>query len=1252
MNTKTTRSIAMLWSFVALVAVPAVSFAATLYKADTTTLANAADWTNNVAPTTADTCSYYTGATITLANSINQTLGGDLSIGNLITSQSTRPPILIKADGYTLTLNVNNAPGDVNGVTCAIIQEGTDTDMTMINCPISLGGNAIFRVSKGGMLSLNGAIGDGGGGKSLTLTAATSNGKPGYTTLSAANSYSGGTYVGLASSGGTLVILSGSATLGASGSALTLPVASTSGNILDLGGTSQTLGAVDFGKDCTVQNGSISGTSFSGSGLITANLSGAGLYTLNATGKTLIFSGNNTYSGGTTITLGTLLVTQPAALPLSGAISLAGSSSAILAICAGGAGEWGASDLTSLLTYGSLTVGANGTLGVDTTGGDFSYSSAIAGPSPANLALTKLGPNTLTLSGANTYQKVTTINAGTLKVDNTAGGSLYSTPLTFTGTGKFTYNTASTAQSLGALTLSGGEGTVQFNRTADTTLTFASLAARTAGKTANLTLSGGTPSTSNGIKFTTASAGFMNQGVFYNGSDYAVMDGANTFVRSPVYGTDSGFTTADNITPSTHTLLTSTPAAQSTVTLNTLKLSGSGVGFSLNTSSDVLTLANGGLIKTGGGSAGTISSGFIQTTDSLRDLVVRTDSSSDELTVSSVLGAAVPPQSATCTIGSSVITGLSSTSNMYVGMRVLVQSRSSFGLNTPSTTITTIDSSSQITVNNNFNLTTGSYTLYFGGNSLTKSGAGTLTLSGENNLLNVNLNGGQLNINSTNALGCGTWPTVTGNQSTPGTLTINEGTTIDNTSGASLTTANYNVAFNGSFTFVGSDDLWLSLLGALTIPNDITLTTSTLDKTLKCGSGLGQTMARLTKRGPGTLQFDANGSQPFMGGLNIYEGVYASPLTQAYWQNVSAGPIALGDPATGNSRNAIINICKGSTHIAPITVQAGSSGTLAILGEGSPIWQGPLVLNNNVTLTAPNGTFHYLGFISGAGNLNIGVPSGGLASITVFGLSKNLSNAGTVKLYNQNTFTGNTVINSGTLLLYNALALQNSILDTETSIANKLTLGGTATYALTLGGLSGSKDLDVTAGSMFATFSSGYTNVTALTLNPGAGATNSYFGVIANGASGMTLTKTGAGTQILSGTNTYTGSTTITDGTLALGASGVLPASAVYIGGGTLDAATFTNTVGTLEITGSATINLGDGGTLAFANSSGLTWADTLNITGSFVSRASLRFGTDSGGLTPTQLASITSAGYRSFSLNASGYLKGASTAGSVIIVR
>ena len=336
--------------------------------------------------------------------------------------------------------------------------------------------------------------------------------------------------------------------------------------------------------------------------------------------------------------------------------------------------------------------------------------------------------------------------------------------------------------------------------------------------------------------------------------------------------------------------------------------------------------------------------------------------------------------------------------------------------------------------------------------------------------MNVYLNGGQLNINGPTALGAAVPGTITNNYNPIGRLTINEGTTIDNTSGSPLTTFKYHTTWNGSFTFVGSDDLWLSATGGgITIPNDLTVTTSTLGKTLKCGFGVQQTMARLTKRGPGTLQFDANGSQQLLGGLNVYEGVFATSQSFSYWNALNAGPIFLGDPAPGNSNNAVINCARVSVQNSTITVNTGSSGTLALLSDQSLSLQSLLKLNNNLTLVTRAGqTISQLGLISGNGTLNIGVPAGGLSGITVFGTSKSLTNNGTVRLMNQNSYTGSTVINSGTLALGPLGSINNS---SNISIAAGTTLDvsqQTSPYTLSASNTLSASGTGTTAGTTAA----------------------------------------------------------------------------------------------------------------------------------------------------------------------------------------
>ena len=191
-------------------------------------------------------------------------------------------------------------------------------------------------------------------------------------------------------------------------------------------------------------------------GTATINSGIEGESALKKTGNgTLTLSGANSYTNGTTVQVGTLEATRTVALSrynTSGQVSV--SSGATLAVAVGGSGQWTAGDIDTLRSNATFSSGS--ALGIDTSGAGasgFTYGSNITG----SLGLTKLGAGTLTLSGASTYTGDTTVAAGTLAIGT--GGSITGgnisvgagATLAISGTGSASANTSDTLHVSGTL---------------------------------------------------------------------------------------------------------------------------------------------------------------------------------------------------------------------------------------------------------------------------------------------------------------------------------------------------------------------------------------------------------------------------------------------------------------------------------------------------------------------------------------------------------------------------------------------------------------------------------------------------------------------------------------------------------------------------------------------------------------------------------------------------------------------------------
>jgi fibronectin-binding autotransporter adhesin len=365
---------------------------------------------------------------------------------------------------------------------------------------INTGGNGTNIESNGGLLTLTGAIRStvadnsrtmsfGGTGAGL-ITGSGNIADTGANILAVAKSGSGtwtfdstNTYTGVTTiSAGTLELSGGSAIVDTN----TLTLANAAGAVLKLN-ASETIGSVT-GGGTTGGNVNLQGFNLTvqptGSGTFSGNISGVGGLIKRGTANYILQGDNTAFTGPTTVEVGYLVYDSLTAENGVGPLALNGGNLALGAMFVGQSATIGSLSGTSATSqidpnYDAAT--GIKTLSVNqTTSGTFA-GRILTGTGSRDIALTKTGSATLTLTGANTYTGGTTVNAGTLFVNNTTGSG--------TGTG---------AVNVSALATLGGTGTISGLTTVVST---GVLSPNTTGTIGTLTLNGGLTTTGASLVF-------------------------------------------------------------------------------------------------------------------------------------------------------------------------------------------------------------------------------------------------------------------------------------------------------------------------------------------------------------------------------------------------------------------------------------------------------------------------------------------------------------------------------------------------------------------------------------------------------------------------------------------------------------------------------------------------------------------------------------------------------------------------------
>src|SRR5579883_358991 len=425
-------------------------------------------------------------------------------------------------------------------------------------------------------------------------------------------------------------------------------------------------------------------------------------------------------------------------------------------------------------------------------------------------------------------------------------------------------------------------------------------------------------------------------------------------------------------------------------------------------------------------------------------------------------------------------------------------------------------------------------------------------------------------------------------------LALNTGTV--NVGDANTNTITNAILSTAAGSLGSSNTLYTVSGGALTLNTGSSTNLSTTSTTTYNVAGnITANNGTITFNGPATIASGAptitsSGSQSYNGAVTLSDNLTLASSNNGITFG-SSGTVNGAKTLTINNSSGTITlngIIGGSNPLSSLSIGTGDNTTINTSGittTGTQTYTGAVTLGTASTLSASSLTFG--GGIANGGN-TLTLSNSGSTSLS--GLSGSggltMSGSGTLTL-SSNTYTGVTTINSGKIALSADSGLGNA---PGTATAGQLVLNGgilenTSSFTL-------NSNRGISLGSSGGIFS------------PDSGMTLTYGGIIAGSGN---LTQAGAGTSILTGSNSYTGSTSVNAGTLSLASAGALGTNATGTSGVTVGSSgtlgisgiTLSNSNATVNLSGalssSGTSVLGNGFTLNNGHSISSTGTLTLN---------------------------------------------------------